>query len=181
MTRLMALEPTLTTGKTKELLDSVLAGNGKLSNMIRTLANSPVALEGYLAFSGALAKGKLDPKLREGLALVVAEANQSDYCLSSHTEAGQAVGLSRTDSADARDGNATDAKFRAALVFARKLIDKRGEVQSGDVAGLKAIGFLEGEISEIVANVALSVFTNYFNHAAGTEIDFPRVTAHAPR
>lgn len=178
MARLMALELTATTGKTRELLDSVLVGNGKVSNMIRTLANSPAVLEGYLAFSRALAKGKLDPKLRESLAMVVAEANQSEYCLSSHTEAGKAAGLSAIETADARGGDASDAKFRAALTFARKLIDRRGAVLSADVAGLKAIGFSEGEISEIVANVALSVFTNYFNHAAGTEIDFPRVAAH---
>lgn len=181
MTRLMALDPALAAGKTKELLDSVLARSGRVSNMVRTLANSPSALEGYLAFSEALAKGKLDPKLREGLALVVAEANRSEYCLSSHTEAGKAAGLSAGESADAREGDATDAKFRAALAFARKLVDKRGEVQSGDVARLKAIGYSEGEVSEIVANVALSVFTNYFNHAAGTEIDFPRVAANTPR
>ena len=30
-----------------------------------------------------------------------------------------------------------------------------------------------GEIAEIVANVALTAFTNYFNTVADTEIDFP--------
>jgi len=30
-----------------------------------------------------------------------------------------------------------------------------------------------GEINEIVGNVALNIFTNYFNHVAETEIDFP--------
>ena len=35
----------------------------------------------------------------------------------------------------------------------------------------------DGEIAEIIAHVALNVFTNYFNRAAQTDIDFPLVTA----
>ena len=38
-------------------------------------------------------------------------------------------------------------------------------------------GYTDGEIAEIVAHVALNVFTNYFNRAAQTDIDFPLVTA----
>lgn len=30
-------------------------------------------------------------------------------------------------------------------------------------------------LAEVVANVALNVFTNYFNHVAETDIDFPKV------
>jgi hypothetical protein len=33
---------------------------------------------------------------------------------------------------------------------------------------------------EVVANVALTTFTNYLNEVAGTDIDFPLVT-HRPR
>jgi hypothetical protein len=32
------------------------------------------------------------------------------------------------------------------------------------------------EIAEIIAHVALNVFTNYFNIAAGVDIDFPKVS-----
>jgi hypothetical protein len=39
--------------------------------------------------------------------------------------------------------------------------------------------FSAGEIAEIVAVTAGNVFTNYFNIIAGTEVDFPRVTATA--
>ena len=33
----------------------------------------------------------------------------------------------------------------------------------------------EGEVGEIVAHVAINVFTNYFNNVAKTGIDFPEV------
>ena len=36
-------------------------------------------------------------------------------------------------------------------------------------------GYTDGDIAELVANVAANIFTNYFNHVARTEVDFPRV------
>ena len=42
---------------------------------------------------------------------------------------------------------------------------------------MRAAGFGDGEITEIIAHVGLNVFTNYFNRAVHTEIDFPIVTA----
>jgi hypothetical protein len=39
---------------------------------------------------------------------------------------------------------------------------------------VKSAGFSEGEIAEVIANVAMNIFTNYFNETAKTEIDFPR-------
>lgn len=36
-----------------------------------------------------------------------------------------------------------------------------------------AHGLTDAEIAEIIATTALSIFTNYFNHVAGTAVDFP--------
>ena len=44
----------------------------------------------------------------------------------------------------------------------------------------RGAGFTDGEITEIVANVAVNIFTNYFNHVARTDVDFPRVTVTLP-
>jgi hypothetical protein len=38
-----------------------------------------------------------------------------------------------------------------------------------------------GEVVEILAHVALNTFTNYFNEAFKTEIDFPVVNVHNVR
>ena len=37
----------------------------------------------------------------------------------------------------------------------------------------RSAGYSDGEINGIVGNVALNIYTNYFNHGAETEIDFP--------
>ena len=35
----------------------------------------------------------------------------------------------------------------------------------------------DAEIAEVVAHVAVNIFSNYFNHIAATEVDFPEVEA----
>jgi alkylhydroperoxidase family enzyme len=85
------------------------------------------------------------------------------------------VGLDEGEILAARKGDSTDAKTDAALKFARLVIINRGEVSDADLQALKGAGFSDGEVSEIVANVALNIFTNYFNEIARTDIDFPKV------
>lgn len=42
---------------------------------------------------------------------------------------------------------------------------------------LRAAGFDEAGVIEIVVNVALNVLTNYVNNVAQTDVDFPKVGA----
>lgn len=150
---------------------------GVVPNMMRTMAQSPRLLEGYLALSGALRRGLLPAPLQEQLALAVAEANACDYCLSAHTALGRRAGLSDEQLTASREGRAADAKSNAALQFALAVLRKRGDVSDEELGDVRAAGFSEAEIAEIIAHVALNVLTNYFNRAARTEIDFPRVAA----
>ena len=180
MTRLQALEPNTATGKTKELFTAVQSKLGMVPNMMRTMGNSSALLEGYLNLSSALSHGTLGAKTGELIALTVSESNSCSYCLSAHTFIG--ANLVKIDTATltaARNGNATDPKLDAALQFAKILTEKKGLVDNADVAAVKAAGFTEGEIGEIVGHVALNVLTNYFNNTAATEIDFPVVEAYA--
>ena len=50
---------------------------------------------------------------------------------------------------------------------------ERGHVTDADVAAVKAAGFNNAEVIEIVLHVALNTLTNYVNEVAKTEIDFP--------
>lgn len=177
MTRLKPVDAATAGGKTKDLLDAVKKKIGRTPNLMLTLANSPAALESYLNFSGALGGGLLDAKLREQIAIATAEANACEYCLSAHTAIGKMVGLSEDDLAASRQSRSSDAKAEAALNFAHQIVVTRGEISSEEVERVRNAGYNDGEIAEIIAHVALNIFTNYFNKIAGTEIDFPRVTA----
>lgn len=176
MTRLQAIAPDKASGKAKELLDAVNSKLGMVPNIARTLANAPAALEGYLGFSGALAKGTLSAKVREQIALAVAQRNRCDYCLAAHSTVGKMVGLTEEQIRDSRYGKAIDSKTDAVLRLAALLVDNRGRISDRELEEARAAGLNDATIAEIVANVALNIFTNYFNHVADPEIDFPKAT-----
>ena len=85
MARLKALNPEQATGKTKELFDVVNSKMGMVPNMMRTMGNSPVALNAYLGFNAALNSASIGSKLGELIALTVASENGCNYCNSAHT------------------------------------------------------------------------------------------------
>lgn len=175
MPRIRAIDAAEATPKAQALLVGVQKKLGIAPNLMRTLANSPVALEAYLGFSNTLGQSSLSPKLREQLALTVGEVNQCGYCLAAHCTLGKMAGLGDEEIADSRRGNSPDRKTEALLQFARKIVTERGWVSDDDVKSVRAAGANDAEIVETVASVALNIFTNYFNHVAGTEIDFPEV------
>ncbi len=176
MQRITAINPAEATGKTKQMLDGVQAKVGMTPNLMKTLAAGPAALEAYLNFGAALTTGHLDGKLREQIALTVAQANSCEYCLSAHTAIGKMVGLKPEELAASREAQSADPKRSAGLQFAQALVVQRGEVSDQAIAQVKAAGYSDGDIAEIVANVAINIFTNYFNHVARTEVDFPKVS-----
>ena len=142
--------------------------------MAKVLASSPAALKTWLESIRALAGGQLDPGLRERIALGVAEANACGYCLSAHTYVAKHVTrLSDEAIGESRRLFSTDPKVDAALRFAQTVLETRGGVSDADVEQVRAAGYADGEIAEIVAHVALNVLTNYVNRVAATEIDFP--------
>jgi len=175
MSRITAINYESAQGKAKELLDAVNAKLGMTPNMMKTMAQSPAVLDAYLKFSDALSHGTLSGKLREQIALIAAEENGCGYCASAHTAIGKMVGLDEAAILAAREGNSANASDDAALKFARQVIANRGQVGETDLAAVKAAGFTDGEIGEIVGAVALNIFTNYFNEIAQTEIDFPAI------
>ncbi|QEL17483.1 carboxymuconolactone decarboxylase family protein [Limnoglobus roseus] len=175
MSRLNSVHPETATGRAKELLDAVKHHLGMVPNMTRAMANAPAVLDAYLQFSGALAKGALSPKVREQIALAVAEANGCNYCLAAHNAVGKMVGLTADQIRDSRLGTAVDAKANALVRFARQVVNARGRVTDSDLAAVRTAGWDDGAIAEVVANVAVHVFTNYFNLVGDIAIDFPPV------
>lgn len=175
MSRIEPINYEQSTGKAKELLDAVQAKLGMTPNMMKTMAQSPAVLDAYLKFSDALGHGSLNAKIREQIALLSAETNGCGYCASAHTAIGKMVGLNDDAILQAREGHSTDAKTDAALIFARALLENRGQITDANLQAAKSAGLTDGEIGEIVGAVALNIFTNYFNETAQTAIDFPAI------
>ncbi|MBS7542503.1 carboxymuconolactone decarboxylase family protein [Ancylobacter oerskovii] len=160
----------------RAILEGVQKQLGRVPNIFRLVSNSPAALSGWTALQGALGKGKLPAATRERIALAMAEANGCDYCLSAHTyTGGKFAKLDESEIAANRRGSSNDPKAAAAVEFAKALVVSRGAVAAREIDAVRAAGYSDAEILEIIAHVALNTFTNYVNEALGTEIDFPRI------
>lgn len=175
MSRLSVVDPATANPQAKSLLEKVERMLGVMPNMMRAMAVSPAVLDAYLSFSGALAKGALSGAVREQIALVAAAENSCDYCYAAHHVLGERAGVSMEDLKTSGSAQASDPKTQAALRFAQVVIESRGFVGDEDLAQVRAAGHSDGEIGEILANVALNIFTNYFNSVVCTEVDFPPV------
>ena len=160
------------------LLEAVKKQLGVAPNLFRLVATSPAALEGYLGMMGALGKGALPAPTRERIALAVAEINGCDYCLSAHTYLGRNVAkLDDAEMTANRSGTSNDAKAAAAVRFATQVARDRGHVGDEALQSVRAAGYDDAQIIEIVQHVALNTWTNYINSVADTAVDFPRVAA----
>jgi len=73
----------------------------------------------------------------------------------------------------------TDAKADAAVRFAVKVAETRGNPSEADLQAVKQAGYTDAQVMEIILHVALNTLTNYVNETIKTEIDFPVVTARA--
>lgn len=173
MTRITSIDPTTAHGRTKELLDATKAQLGRIPNLYGSMAQSPAALDGYLAFRSALGKGVLSIPMRERIALLTAAINDCGYCVSAHTFRGAKVGLSASDLAATQKGQSEDPKNAAALQFVDALLQQHGLISDEDFTLIKSHGWSDEEIGEMIAHVALNVFSNYYNHVAMPVLDFP--------
>lgn len=181
MSRLTLITSETATGDAKTMLDAVQKKMGMTPNMTRAMAVQPVVLEAYLGFSGALAKGTLDAKTREAIALAVAGRNGCDYCASAHSAISGSLKVDRAEIEHRLAGRSTDPRTAAVLTFATAVVEKRGVVSDAEIAAIRAAGFDDSGIAEIVANVALNSFTNLFNNVAEPTIDFPKVSVREQR
>lgn len=175
MSRIVAPTPDAAPEGSQAALNALQAKLGRVPNFFRVLSNSAAVINAHAALSQNLGKA-LDLKTRDRIALAVAAVNGCEYCDAAHSFTGFTFAkLSREEIAAARHGTAQDARDAAAAAFARKVAQTRGKVAQADLEAVRAAGFSEAQIVEIVATVAENFFTNLINNVAETEVDFPAI------
>ena len=175
MPRIQPINPDTATGDTAAHLETCRKMLGGTPNLFITTAHSPAALGAMVSLFANVGKSSLGPKIGELIAIAVAQSNGCRYCLAAHTAIGGSLGLSAAALADARKPRSQDARTAALLELAVAVNQSRGRISDETLADARAAGISDGEIIEVIAHVALNVFTNYVNNVAGTTVDFPEV------
>ncbi len=176
MSRIKINELENTTGNHKALFEQINGAFGTIPNMFKVIGNSEAALESMWTSFGALGKGKLGAKLGEQIAVFVADINRCEYCLAAHTVLGQNAGATTEEMTAAQRGESLDSRTQEALSFTRKLVEQKAGISTEDIDAVRTAGFNDEEIAEILAHVALNIFTNYTNVAFDVPVDFPKVS-----
>ena len=173
MPRVYLVSPISTFEDVTNTLDAIYGTFHTVPNMFLAVANSPAELNFMWGGFNALGKGVLGAQLVEKVAVAIAKRNNCDYCLELHTNLGKKTGATIEELLDAQLGRSDDPKTQAALIFALKVVDKRAQVSDLDVQELKYAGFDDEGVVEIIAHVALNMFTNYVNVALQVPVDMP--------
>ena len=177
MARCEVLSPDQVPADSRGTLDAFTKNIGFTPNMMAAFAQSPIAFNAWAALLGSLSKS-LDVKTRDSIGLAVSEVNGCDYCLTVHSFTAEHMAkMSPDEIVLARRGHANDPRRDAAVQFARRVIETRGKVGDADLAAVRAAGFTEANIIEIVALVAMYSLTNFFNNVFDPDKDFPAVAA----
>jgi AhpD family alkylhydroperoxidase len=162
------------------LLQAAEARFGRVPNLALQLSVSPAALQGYLALLTALDGGALDTRTAQRIALAVAEAIGCPYCLSLHTHrARNHIGLDDAEITANRNGASNDLQADVAVRFAARLANAQGATQGGigddDIGALKAAGYGDAEIIEIVLHAGLNTLATIITRVGEPDIDFPLI------
>ncbi|MEM1294587.1 MAG: peroxidase-related enzyme [Verrucomicrobiota bacterium] len=179
--RIEPSNPDEATGKAREILDQSKAKFGAHLNFFTTLANAPAVLDGYTGLSQALSEGGLSPKIREEIAVSVSGRNACGYCQTAHGHAARAQGVPTAELPDLIAGQVSDANEQAAVTFALQVLETRGQVSAEDLAAVRAAGYSDGEILEIIAHVAMTFFSNALNNVSDPVIDLPALPLPAAK
>lgn len=162
--------------KSSQILKDIQKASGMVPNIFKILGNSSSVLSGYLAFSGALKQGILSEQEREQIALAVAGFDQCEYCASAHTFFAKKVGLSEAEAKKNLKGHSDAPKTAALIKFCLAILQHKGVVSDAEIEHIRSAGFDDEAIVEIVGHIGINLFTNYFNHVAETDLDFPKVS-----
>ena len=174
MARIEPVELDGAPAKARELLEEYATRGGEPGPMVRTMANAPALLRGYLDLSRAMKRSHLDRRITERIALAAQEWIGCEYCVAAHTEAARKLGLGDRDIALARQGTATDPAIAAIVAFGQQVIAAPAEIADADVDRLRTHGYSDEQIAEVVGIVSLMLLTGAFNLVAGLE---PSTTA----
>lgn len=157
-------------------LQRLQEGHRSLPSFLSLLANAPIILEAYIAFSDAIEHSALSPSLRNKIALAVSELSSSSYDLAAGIEKAQQLDLCTEEISNCRCGRSSVPQHDAILSFATSLLQKNGHLSEAELERLRQFIQDDRAIIEIIATVACTHFSNLLNNLAQTPLDHPNAS-----
>jgi uncharacterized peroxidase-related enzyme len=147
-------------------VETALKNNGFLPNLVRLLANAPVALETYQTVSAINARSELSLAEREAVQITAAAIHGCGFCVAGHTAiAYKKIGLNENVVNALRNGDTVpDARLNAVAAFTKAVIRSRGNVSDDELKAFRAAGYSDANALEVVLGVSLATLCNFANN-----------------
>lgn len=157
----------------RELLTTAEKRIGFLPNLLRVLANAPLALETYLWVSGVNARSSLSVAEREAVQITAAAIHGCGFCVAGHTAAAYKQAQLDKPTVDAlRDlSDVPNERLRAVADFTKAVIATRGRVTDADFEAFKAAGFTDQAALEVVLGISLATLCNFANNLGDSPLN----------
>src|SRR3990172_7733718 len=164
MARVALLDPDQATGRTKEVFERVKSFYRMVPGLQKGLAYLPETTDALWTLSLATAsEGSIREELKRVFFAVTAYEVECEYCTAAHMIALLGKRWSREECVEVIEGKPSPRlsdKENAAVNFARIVGRRPAAVTDSMADGLRAVGWTDAEIVEIVASVALMRYTS---------------------
>ena len=146
----------------KELLKGVKKKIGFIPNVFATIAESPEALDGFVALNGAFGASSLSPEEQQIVMLATSTENNCVYCVAGHTTFAHQIHMAEKTIEAMRNMNPLeDEKLQALNNIVREMVKHRGRVSETDIRNFLAVGYTRQQFFEVVIGVCVKTFSNY--------------------
>jgi alkylhydroperoxidase family enzyme len=157
----------------KQILAEIIKANGSIPNLMGTLANSSVALEGYRALEAIWENGSFTPRERQLILLTASAENHGGYCTAAHSTVLDTALPTPPEVVFAIRHNipVPDAKVNAVVMLLRELMRGRGYARQETIQNFIAAGYRKEQVIELLVGIALKTISNYLDHLSPVPVD----------
>lgn len=158
--------------QSKPVLQAVEKAYGFLPNLIGVFAESPAAVEAYTTLAGIFDKSDFTATERQIVLMTNNRLNNCTYCMAAHSTISKMQSVPDDVITALRDNRPlADPKQEALRLFAEKVNQQRGNVDTETVQEFVEAGYSKANVLEVIVGTGLKVLSNYTNHIAETPLD----------
>jgi alkylhydroperoxidase family enzyme len=158
--------------KSRPTLQGMKQKFGFLPNIMGTMAENPILLNGFAAAFGSFHSGSLNEAEKQVLLLTNAVFLKCPWTIAAHSTFALEDGLSESEVMALRHGALPDdLKYAALSRLTKSLMETRGNVTEADIEKFTSAGYSRAQMFEVVLCVGISTITATTTNLAGTPID----------
>lgn len=158
--------------KSKPTLRALEEKFGFLPNVMATMANNPVLLNGFANAFGSFHGGSFDEIEKQVLLLTNAVTIKCPWTVAAHSTFAIEDGIAESEVQAIRAGGLPrDPKYAALSALTKALIETKGNVSDADIDKFISAGYSKDQILEVVTGVGVSTLAATTTNMAGTPIE----------